>query len=356
MLDLTEMLAAAGIRRDDYIPAYWDLGQYRGRMWALPTTPNTTALHWNKRLFSEAGLNPESPPETIEELDALAEKLTKWEVTGADGQIEICRGYCPEIPDGDKRLIQVGFLPSEPGWWIFAWGNYFGGTLFDESGAVTALSSENIRGYEWVASYSRKLGVQNIQRFRSGFGNFASPQNAFLSGKVAMEIQGVWMYNYIDKYAPGMQWGAAPFPHPAETPQYRRTATVDADLIIIPKDSSHPQEAFAFIRFLNSQEGMEMLCLEQNKFTPLKQVSAQFKAAQIHPYIEVFRDLAFSPNGFSIGKTGIWNEYIREMGTAISRILNLSMAPEQALQIVQDRIAVAATRNRRMLANREGIH
>ena len=355
VLDLTLMLENAGITRDHYIPAIWDLGEYHGRMWALPTTPATTALHWNKRLFSEAGLDPETPPSTIEELDALAEKLTKWEVTGPDGQVEIRWGYCPEIPDKNKRLIQVGFLPSEPNWWSHGWGHYFGGTLMDTSGEVTSLSPENIRAYEWVASFSRKLGVKNVQRFTSGFGNFSSPQNAFMSGKIAMEIQGVWMYNFIDKYAPGMQWGAAPFPHPGENPEYRRTVSVDSDLIMIPKGSAHPEEAFEFIRFLSSQEGMEMLCLGHRKFSPLKQVSEEFNAMHPHPYIGIFRELAFSPNGFTSSKTGIWNEYRREMGTAVSRIQNLNNTPEQALRIVQERISGAEARNRRMIARRESM-
>ena len=27
-----------------------------------------------------------------------------------------------------------------------------------------------------------------------------------------MELQGVWMYNFINKYNPQLEWGAAPFP------------------------------------------------------------------------------------------------------------------------------------------------
>jgi ABC-type glycerol-3-phosphate transport system substrate-binding protein len=66
-----------------------------------------------------------------------------------------------------------------------------------------------------VQSYSKRYGASALQTFQSGFGNFSSPQNAFLSEQVAMELQGVWMHNFIDKYAPNLEWGAAPFPHPA---------------------------------------------------------------------------------------------------------------------------------------------
>ena len=68
---------------------------YRGSLYAIPTTPATTALHWNKKLFREAGLDPDSPPRTIEELDAVAQRLTKRE---------------------GGKIVQVGVLPAVPGW------------------------------------------------------------------------------------------------------------------------------------------------------------------------------------------------------------------------------------------------
>ena len=49
-----------------YYPVFGNLGKYRGKLWALPTAPTTVALHWNKALFREAGLDPERPPQTLE--------------------------------------------------------------------------------------------------------------------------------------------------------------------------------------------------------------------------------------------------------------------------------------------------
>src|SRR5574340_1680466 len=65
---LDDLLARDHITRADYIPAYYDLGEYHGHMYALPTTPASVALHWNKQLFRQAGLDPERPPRTLEEL------------------------------------------------------------------------------------------------------------------------------------------------------------------------------------------------------------------------------------------------------------------------------------------------
>lgn len=499
-----DKLREAGITRDYYVPIYWDMCKHQGQLWALPTTPATTALHWNKRLFREAGLDADVPPKTIKELDEFAEKLTKW--------------------DEDGNLVQVGFLPQEPGWWAWSWGFWFGGQIWDGESTITACSPENLEGYRWVRSYSEKYGrglkhefegsledwiaggaeaptlsadtetksrgsaslkIGNwrnsaeghvtipvpsihvrrieglsfsywvppgvkadlvlrlsddqsklrvigftgsgfpesavslgslsgveadgqwrsasidlgkalrqelgeeskarveklsircfgsaetdaplafhidefrlktksaIEQFAGGFGNFSSPQNAFLSGKVAMEVQGVWMHNFIEKYAPGLEWGAAPFP--AVRADLTEVTNAEADVIVIPRDSRHPEEALKFIQFVNSQKGMELLCSGHRKFSPLKEVSPEFAKMNPpgNPYLKMFRDLSYSPNAFSTPKLGVWNEYRRELGVAFDRIRLLETTPEEALGFLQRRIQNSFDREARRMQRRE---
>ena len=353
LTDLGPMLSKAGFDRTRYIEHYMQLGEYHGKTWAVPIVPASIALLTNKRLFKEAGLDPEKPPTTIEELDAFAEKLTKWEVTLPNGEKKVETGYLPDVPDSQKRLIQAGFLPGEPGWWSYGWGYFFGGHLLEGDDKITAADPANVRGFEWMASYSKNLGVGVTKRFRSGFGNFSSPQNAFLSGKVAMVLQGVWMHNFIEKYAPGLQWGAAPFPYPADHPELAGTTNADADVLVIPKDSPHPLEAFEFMKYVTTQAALEKLCLGQQKFTPLKDVSEQFWKVHPNPYIRLFRELGMSKNAFSIPQTGVWNEYNREMGNAVDLIQNLTQTPTVALNDVQTKMQAALDRNGRILARRD---
>jgi len=350
--DLTERTRASGIDRTQYVGRYFDLAVHRGKVWGLPTTPASVALHWNKRLFKEAGLDPEKPPETLEQLDEMAEKLTKWEVTLPNGEKQVKTGYLPNVPASQKRLLQVGFLPSEPSWWAYGWGFVFGGKLIDGD-KVVANSPENVQAYEWTSSYTKHLGVDPVQRFRSGFGSFASAQNPFLSGQLAMEIQGVWMYNFIKKFADGMQWGAAPFPAPAAHPERRGTANAEVDALVIPTGSKHPDEAWAFIAYTQRQEVMEELCLGQRKHTPLAEVSEEFYARHPNPYIRLFRELGASPNAWSAPKTGVWNEYGREMTTAADKIANLTLTPQEALDQVQERISVSFERDRKIFLRRQ---
>jgi multiple sugar transport system substrate-binding protein len=165
-------------------------------------------------------------------------------------------------------------------------------------------------------------------------------------------LQGVWMHNFIEKYSPGMQWGAAPFPYPAGHPELANTTDAEADVLVIPKDSPHPAEALAFIEYVSQQQVLEKLCLRQQKFTPLKNVSEEFWRAHPNPYIRLFRELGMSKNAFSIPQTGIWNEYNRELSNAVDLIQNLTEPPNVALEEVQTKMQAALDRNRRILARR----
>jgi ABC-type glycerol-3-phosphate transport system substrate-binding protein len=352
LLDLTDRLKGTGLDESHFAAAYYDLGRYRGRVYALPTTPGALALHYNRAQFREAGLDPDVAPHSIEELDALAEKLTKWEVTLPDGSKQMQTGYLPEVPADQKRLVQVGFLPSEPGLWHWAWGYFFGGSLIDGDRISTA-DPENVRAFEWVASYSKKLGVDKIQRFRSGFGNIASAQNAFLSGKVAMVVQGVWMFNFIEKYGPGLDWAAAEFPHPADRPDLQGATDVEADQIVIPRGARHPDEAFEFIKFVGSQEAMEMLCLGQKKHSPLRVMSEQFVRQHPHPYLRLFHELSQRPNGFHPPKIGVYNEYLRTLTPAVDEIIALRRPPSEALAHVEQRMQKAYDRELRAARRRQ---
>lgn len=352
LLDLTLPFQHAGIERGDFVPVYWDLCNFEGKTWAAPTAPVSLALHFNQRLFAEAGLNPDRAPVTIEELDAFAERLTRWEVRLPGGGVGIRSGYLNDVPATRKRLLQVGFLPGEPPWWLGHWGGFFGGKLLVGS-RVTARAPENLRAYTWTQSYSRNLGVEILRKFRSGFGKFASGQNAFLSGQVAMQLQGVWMHNFIERYAPGMQWSAAPFPFPSDRPDLANHSMVEADVLVIPKGAKHPEEALEFLKYATSQEGLELLCLGQHKFTPRATESHAFQKAHSNPKISLFRQLGLSPTAFAAPQTGVWKEYGREMVAAYDAMAHLARTPQEALRDVELRMQSAVDRERRAWLRRE---
>lgn len=321
---LDDLARGTIVNRERYLPVYWDMGVYEGKLYGVPSTPGTTALHWNKRAFREAGLDPERPPRTIAELDEYAEKLTRKE---------------------GGKITQIGFLHTQPPWWPFFWVYFFDGKLWDGGANILLDAPENVRAFTWVQSYAKRYGVQDLQTMSEGFGNFASAQNPFMSGKLAMVFQGVWMANYIDQFAPDLEWGAAPFPvlHEGDPP----VVFVDSDMLVIPRGARHVEEAFEFLRFVSRQESTEKLNLGQRKNSPLRDVSDNFFARHKHPYIRLFQDLAKSPRAIGQPKMGVWREYRDEIETVFQSIWLDQMTPERALREAKGRIQVSWDRVRK---------
>jgi ABC-type glycerol-3-phosphate transport system substrate-binding protein len=315
VIPLDELAAEAGIKESDYLPAFYNFCTYRGKLWALPSTPASTALHYNVEMIRAAGFS--GPPKTIEELTALDDKVVRRE-------------------NGD--LKKMGFLPTEPGWWPFAWGTFFGGELWDGESKITMTTPEMIRAYEWMGSFAKKYGSGTVTSFKEGFGTFKSADNSFMAGKVASQLQGVWMHNFITTFNPDLNYSVAPFPHPADRPDLAGATMLDLDILVIPRGAKHPKEAFEFIKFVQSQKGMEMLCLGQKKNSPLAKTSAGFLENHPNPHIKLFQELGNSKNAFAPPKTPIWAQWSAEISTATQSINSGSKTAEQALRDVQEKM------------------
>jgi multiple sugar transport system substrate-binding protein len=298
---LDSMMKRDGVSRDQYIPAVWEGCEYRGFTWALPTTPATVALHYNRKLFREAGLDPEKPPRTIAELDDYARRLTRT--------------------DADGNYTQMGFLPTDPGWWGPMWCFWFGGDLVDKTGSQLLCDSpENIRAFNWFQSYMTNYDWRKVREFEAAYrGQFASPSNSFMAGRVAMQLQGVWMSSFIDKYGPDVDWAVAPFPAETYDPD-APTTVIETDLLVIPRGAPHVEEAWDFIKFVQRRENMEELCSRQRKFSPLRDVSEEFYRNHDNPYIRTFRALAESPKAKAVPDIPVWVEYRDEIAATVETI------------------------------------
>jgi len=338
LIPLDSLGALKRVSKDAYIPVYWRQCERFGMLWALPSTPTTIALHWNKKLFRDSGLDPGKPPLTIAELDSMCDKLTIVELTRGGKRVRVSYADLSADEKAAKafRIVRLGFSPLEPGWWSPYWGLWFGSDIWDSgSKRLTADSEGNLAAFEWIASFAEKYGVDNMRSFGASLGGFSSPRNPFLSGKVAMELQGVWMYNFIEKYAPDMEWGAAPFP--TAVGGGGAVTVAETDVLAIPRGARHPQEALEFILYVNRRENMEKLCFLQRKFTPLVEVGSDFLEKHPNPYIGMFRKLSESPGAYASQPIPILSEYTDGLESAAERVFFLLDTPEDALGGVQKR-------------------
>ena len=324
---LDELAAAHGITDKTYKKVFWDLCRYDGKLFAMVSTPYCYALHYNTKIFAEkadqlraAGLDPTRPPRTMDELDAYAKALDER--------------------DKDGTIVRTGYLPTEPGWDISFVGYNFGGSYWDEvSKKFTFTDPKMIRAFDWVQSYSKRLGKDAVTDFRSGVGNYDSPQNAFLAGKTAIISQGTFFAQVIHNQTNGKmdgEWAAAPFP--TAVPGLENVTSCTADVLVIPKGAKHPKEAFEFIAWLNEQRNMEKLCNAHCKISPLAEVSEDFLNHHNNPYIRVFETLASSPNAHGTPSIETMSDVGDELGVFIPELMLQRTTAADGLKLVQDRM------------------
>ena len=228
------------LEEKDFFPHAWKMMSFDGHVWGILTTMDTMCLLWNKNAFRKAGLDPERPPRTVEELMEYAEKLT----IRSAGNVE-----------------QYGFIPWQPWDQTFLWGVMFGGKWWDEETGMMTCGSDPaiIRSLAWQQSFSidpkspanptYALDPARTSQGRLG-GAYQSANNPFYTGKVAMITEGEWQCTFIPKYAPDLDWGAAPVPQPEGVPPVCCSQDGVADAI--PAGSRHVNEAWEFLKWFYS--------------------------------------------------------------------------------------------------------
>ncbi len=65
-----------------FYPAFMENSQTGGKTWGIPFQRSTIVMYYNKEAFKEAGLDPNQPPGTWQEMADYASKLTKRDGSG----------------------------------------------------------------------------------------------------------------------------------------------------------------------------------------------------------------------------------------------------------------------------------
>lgn len=318
---LDELITDGTITAQSYKPFVWNIcapEQFDGkrRLYAVSSTPSTYAIYINQDHLREAGLSPDTVPQTLEDLDDLALKLLRPSLAAIQA---------------GKPLERAGFLPNEPGWLDFIWGCYFGNQLYDERTHHFNIDTPaQVAAFTWYESYPRRFpDVRQLQNFQSGFGQFNSPQNAFMSGKVSMVLQGPYFARFIERNKPALvghySVGLVPLPKAMNLPP-GSISFADLDIWVIPRGARHKPEAMEVLRFLTRQENMESLCKVHAKPSPLLRVSEGFLTDHPNPYIRLFEQTMVAPRIECMPMSPVWERVKGEFTTALG---NMWRAPEQ---------------------------
>lgn len=308
---------------DAFKPIWLDICRFDGKLYALPSTPYTIALYYNRQLFRDAGLDPDRPPQTTAELNEYARRLTRVEVND------------PQAP-GDDRIVQLGFTvsPAMLGWWHWVWPYFFDGPLWDGR-RFTLDTPATHAALAWIRELRTALGNERVLQFEGTAGAIESAQNPFLSGRLAMVFQGPWLANWARVYAPDLDYGVAPFP--SVSPE-RPHVFASMDVFVIPAGARRPREAMIFLTYVLRQEVMEELCQAHGKVSPYRVPRPDFFAHHPNPHIRLFDELAASPHAFGYPKMPTWAEAWTETLYLLETVLRGARDPDEAVRTTQAKI------------------
>ena len=92
----------------DLIPGIWEAAQYKGTPYVIPFNNSVPVMYYNNDLFTAAGLDPNSPPSTWEELLSAAKALTL-----RDGDTTTQWGM-----SGPPQWVRHAFVKQNGGDWM----------------------------------------------------------------------------------------------------------------------------------------------------------------------------------------------------------------------------------------------
>jgi multiple sugar transport system substrate-binding protein len=318
------------IEPDDFFPHLWRAVTFDGHTWGIPVTTDSICLLWNKAAFRRAGLDPERPPKTMEELLEYASKLT--------------------VRDG-AGLKQIGFLPWLPWDHTHMWGGLFGGQWFDDvSGRFVCGDDPQILAmFRWMQSFSidpaapaqlpYALNPEMVAAFQTGFGAYQSANNPFYSGKVAMTQEGEWQTSFIKRYAPELDWGVAPLPQPEGAPPRCYSPTCVLDLI--PAGAPHPEAAWKYIEWFNSPRpgGQPSPASDYNHAIcniPCRRADAMHERVLGDPAMSVFVNELLTKEPLVYPVTPVAQFFIDQVERERGLVILRQRTPEQAARAIED--------------------
>ncbi len=250
LLDLTDMIAAdPDLDPDDYLDSLMDALTIEGRIYALPTSVNTSLLYYNKTLFDASAdqlraaldLGPEES--VYPQADWTYEDYRKAGIVLTKSSMQ----------DGEPVYTQFG-AESQLNWWgeWFVYVRQMGGTFYlpDSDNHVCAINSpEAIAATTFFVEKSMGDATEKFAPDAvEAVGGFS-----FVSGNIAMIFgghTGDW-YTYDSL---GLNWDVQVLPTPVGLPA-AQGGEISADAFGISVRSDKVEDAFLFLKTWAGEAG-----------------------------------------------------------------------------------------------------
>ncbi|MEU5026380.1 ABC transporter substrate-binding protein [Streptomyces milbemycinicus] len=271
--DLDPFMKKTGLDKAKVFPkTLLDYTSYQGKQCALPLLADAYGMYYNKDAFKEAGIA--RPPRTMSELKRDAAKLTKRTKGGGYERV----GFMPNF-----RLYQ-----NSPDRLFAQWGP----TYFDKHGKARLEKEGKIKEfYATVRDLIQEQGGYGpLETFRTSFGDEFSSQNAFLSGKLAMHLDGEWRGLFLKDAK--FKWGTAPLPVPDDQADTYGRGYLTGTVTGIAHSSKHQNAAWELVRFLTADTDQVVTFANAIHNVPSTKAALASPKLDTDPTFRTFLDIA----------------------------------------------------------------
>jgi len=250
LLEMDDWMASSEvIQLDDIIQAALDGAKWNGKTYGVPCIESSVrfAFSYNVKLVEEAGLDPNSPPLTWDEMFEWHTTATKFD---SAGNIEIL-GFDPMDAMGGS-----GPGPPDPFFWppsfgLDWWSSDDNTFHFDDERFIAILQT--------IKMFYDHAGVEKMAGYRSSYGTWTqSPTASFPAQVQAMIINGPWQPGELAHSSPDGEymytWGP--------TPTDRRGVKFQSSgghYGSIPQGAKNPELAFRFLEFASLNEVQDIV-------------------------------------------------------------------------------------------------
>lgn len=295
--------------KDEMMDSMVKTGQYDGKQFALPFSADVSALFYNKKHFEEAGLDPNNPPKTWDELKEAAKKLT----------INDRYGYTFAGADVGGQVFT--FLP-------YIWGN--GGDVLSEDGKKAVINSpESIEAMQYYVDLvvNEKVTPEGVPNY-----SWSQSQDAFTSEKASMLITGNFFLRILSQDYPDLDWGLTLIP---KNEGGSHSSFAGGELVGVPTSSKYVEEAKEFIKYALTED-VQVEVFAKEGGIPVREDLFENKYFTEEPRYQVFTEaLKVAKTPYSLQYNEIFSQPVL---SSIQRALKGEVTPEEAFKSAEAEI------------------
>jgi len=318
-IDLTARIQRDGIKKDDYVEAWFDEFLYKGKYYNFPNMRGgNAAMFYNKNLIEKMGAKLPKEGWTMDEWLQIAQTTTRD-----------IKGLGPNQGGFDPGTATFG--TERPGlWWPFLWVN--GAELVDlDKNVCTLDSAAAVSSLQFVQDLVHKHKVA-----RNAFQGVPGGADLFIQGRLA-----TWWNWFTDiprlrQEIKDFEWDVVVTPVGSTRKQ---TGLYKGNGQTIPTGSKNPDAAWEYMKFLGSYDSMLIYGMEGRFIPGLKKANQdpQYVKSGLPPRnMSVFADpriktLPLMPEYAQI-ESEIWNPNLnkiwnneatpKEVASEIARLTN----------------------------------